>query len=117
MDNRAKKLLFDVVSAGRSITEWCSGRSYGEYEDDRQLRRAVEREFEVIGEALSSRRPASESDGRVGRSRFEACGPGAGGGRLSSVGIPARERTCAEQERLSSILLSSTIHSEGLSAG
>ena len=53
MDNRSKKLLFDVVSAGRSITEWCSGRSYGEYEDDRQLRRAVEREFEVIGEALN----------------------------------------------------------------
>ena len=52
MDNRSKKLLFDVVSAGRSITEWCRGRSYGEYEEDRQLRRAVEREFEVIGEAL-----------------------------------------------------------------
>ena len=53
MDNRSKKLLFDVVSAGRSITEWCRGRSYGDYEDDRKLRRAVEREFEVIGEALN----------------------------------------------------------------
>lgn len=53
MDNRSKKLLFDVVSAGRSITEWCGGRTYLEYEDDRQLRRAVEREFEVIGEALN----------------------------------------------------------------
>ena len=53
MDNRSKKLLFDVLSAARSIAVWCHGRSYGEYEDDRQLRRAVEREFEVIGEALS----------------------------------------------------------------
>jgi len=53
MDNRSKKLLFDVVSAGRSIRGWCSGRTYVEYENDRQLRRAVEREFEVIGEALN----------------------------------------------------------------
>ncbi len=53
MDNRSKKLLFDVLSAGRSIAGWCRGRSFGEYEDDRQLRRAVEREFEVIGEALN----------------------------------------------------------------
>lgn len=53
MDNRTKKLLFDVVSAGRSIREWCLDRSYDDYENDRQLRRAVEREFEVIGEALN----------------------------------------------------------------
>lgn len=53
MDNRSKKLLFDVVSSGRSIREWCAGRSYTEYESDRKLRRAVEREFEVIGEALN----------------------------------------------------------------
>jgi uncharacterized protein with HEPN domain len=53
MDNRSKKLLFDVVSAGRSIREWCAGRTYAEYESDRQLRRAIEREFEVIGEALN----------------------------------------------------------------
>ena len=52
MDNRSKKLLFDVVLSGRSIREWCVGRSYAEYENDRKLRRAVEREFEVIGEAL-----------------------------------------------------------------
>lgn len=53
MGNRTKKLLFDVGSAGRSITEWCTGRSYQDYENDRQLRRAVEREFEVMGEALN----------------------------------------------------------------
>lgn len=53
MDNRAKKLLFDVLVSARSIREWCEGRSYSEYEQDRQLRRAVEREFEIIGEALN----------------------------------------------------------------
>ena len=53
MDNRAKKLLFDVLASGRSILDWSRGRSFTEYEHDRQFRRAVEREFEVIGEALS----------------------------------------------------------------
>jgi len=53
MDHRTKKLLFDVVASGRSILEWCHGRSFADYERDRQFRRAVEREFEVIGEALN----------------------------------------------------------------
>jgi uncharacterized protein with HEPN domain len=53
MDNRAKKLLFDVLASGRSISEWCHGRTFADYERDRQFRRAVEREFEIIGEALS----------------------------------------------------------------
>lgn len=53
MDNRAKKLLFDVLVSGRSISEWCEGRTFSDYERDRQFRKAVEREFEIIGEALS----------------------------------------------------------------
>jgi uncharacterized protein with HEPN domain len=53
MDNRAKKLLFDVLVSGRSIREWCTGRTFSEYERDRQFRKAVEREFEIIGEALN----------------------------------------------------------------
>jgi uncharacterized protein with HEPN domain len=52
MENRAKKLLFDVLTSGRSVRQWCSGRSFSDYEQDRQFRRAVEREFEIIGEAL-----------------------------------------------------------------
>ena len=53
MDKRAKKLLFDVLESGRSILGWCQGRTFTDYEADRQFRKAVEREFEVIGEALS----------------------------------------------------------------
>lgn len=53
MNSRAKKLLFDVLESGRSIRQWSVGRSFSEYQTDRQLRRAVEREFEIIGEALS----------------------------------------------------------------
>lgn len=52
MNNHAKKLLFDVVTSGRSILQWCKDRSFDDYEQDRQFRRAVEREFEIIGEAL-----------------------------------------------------------------
>ena len=53
MNNQTQKLLFDVLDSGRSIQTWCAGRSFSGYETDRQLRRAVEREFEIIGEALN----------------------------------------------------------------
>ena len=59
MRNDPKKLLFDVIASGRSIRDWCNGRSFSDYVADRQLRRAVEREFEIIGEALS-RLPAAD---------------------------------------------------------
>lgn len=48
-----KKLLLDVVEAGRSILARCGGHTFGEYEADRWFRRTVEREFEIVGEALS----------------------------------------------------------------
>ena len=46
MKNQTRKLLFDILDSGRSIQEWCHSQSYEEYEANRQLRRAVEREFE-----------------------------------------------------------------------
>jgi len=53
MNDRTRKLLFDVLDSARSIRDWCAGRSFADYETDRQFRRAVEREFEIIGEALN----------------------------------------------------------------
>jgi uncharacterized protein with HEPN domain len=53
MKIREQKLLFDVVESGRSIQTRCAGRTFADYQTDRQLRRAIEREFEIIGEALS----------------------------------------------------------------
>jgi uncharacterized protein with HEPN domain len=53
MNNRTRKLLFDILDSGRSIQTWCQDASYEDYEANRQLRRAVEREFEIIGEALN----------------------------------------------------------------
>jgi uncharacterized protein with HEPN domain len=45
--------LFDVLDSARNVRGWCAGRSFADYEADRQFRRAVEREFEIIGEALN----------------------------------------------------------------
>ncbi len=51
MNNQTRKLLFDVRESARTIRVWCQNRSFTDYEADRQFRRAVEREFEIIGEA------------------------------------------------------------------
>lgn len=48
-----KKLLLDVREAGESILNHTVGRTLAEYSADRFFRRAVEREFEIIGEALN----------------------------------------------------------------
>jgi len=53
MNDRICKLMFDVLDSGRAIAQWRAGRSYDDYLSDRQFRRAVEREFEIIGEALN----------------------------------------------------------------
>lgn len=53
MTAATKKLLLDVSEAGESILQHTAGRTLTEYSDDRFLRRGVEREFEIIGEALN----------------------------------------------------------------
>lgn len=53
MNDKTRKLLFDVLDSGRVIRKWRAGHSFEEYISDRKFRRAVEREFEIIGEALN----------------------------------------------------------------
>lgn len=48
-----RKLLLDAMEACQSIQEHCAGRKFDEYRADRWFRRGVEREFEIIGEALN----------------------------------------------------------------
>ena len=48
-----KKFLLDVLEACQSIQQRCAGHTFEEYAADRWFRRAVEREFEIIGEALN----------------------------------------------------------------
>ena len=45
--------LHDVAQAGRAIKEFVNGRSFDEYAQDEILRSAVERKFEIMGEALN----------------------------------------------------------------
>lgn len=66
MNNQARKLLFDVMESAAAVRDWCAKRTFDEYLSDRQFRRAVEREFEIIGEALARlRRADSALAGRV----------------------------------------------------
>lgn len=47
------KYLYDVQSAARVLSGFVAGRGWDDYQNDAMLRAAVERQFEVIGEALA----------------------------------------------------------------
>ena len=49
----ARKYLWDALQAAKRISRFTSGKSLEIYEADELLRSAVERQFEIIGEALS----------------------------------------------------------------
>ena len=49
----SKKYLFDVFSAAELLIEFTAGKNFSDYERDAMLRAAVERKFEIIGEALN----------------------------------------------------------------
>ena len=49
----AKKRLYDVLRAAALLVEFTDGKSIADYERDIMLRSAVERQFTIIGEAMS----------------------------------------------------------------
>lgn len=53
MNAQTKKLLHDIPDAGRSILARCRGYTFADYEADRWFRRTIEREFEIVAEALN----------------------------------------------------------------
>jgi len=54
MDNETKKFLFDIQESIDSIEKYLGEkRDFKVYMANKMLRRAVEREFEIIGEAMS----------------------------------------------------------------
>ncbi len=49
----AKKYLYDVQRAAALVVDFIADRRFEAYQTDAMLRAAVEREFEIIGEALA----------------------------------------------------------------
>ena len=48
----ARKLLWDAQQAAERISRFTSSKTFAHYEADEYFRSAVERQFEIIGEAL-----------------------------------------------------------------
>jgi uncharacterized protein with HEPN domain len=53
MPLEVKKCLFDVLNAARDIEQYTCSFDYASYRADGQVQAAVERKFEIIGEALN----------------------------------------------------------------
>jgi len=53
MDLETKKSLYDIHQAARDLTEYAAGMGFDDFKDNSMAQAAVERKFEIIGEALN----------------------------------------------------------------
>ncbi len=62
MDNRVKKWLMDILVSINDIHEFIGNqKDFSSYEKNKMLKRAVERELEIIGEAANRIKKANSS--------------------------------------------------------
>ncbi len=54
MTGKTKKYLFDILESINSIENFISNVDFIQYQKNKMIRRAVEREFEIIGEAMNA---------------------------------------------------------------
>lgn len=54
MQDKINKYLYDILTSANSIFEYLGDkRDFAIYDSNKLLRRAIEREFEIIGEAIN----------------------------------------------------------------
>ncbi len=70
MRREAKRHLYDIAQAAELIAQFTAGKTFRHYLEEPMLRAAVERKFEIIGEALAqlAKRDASAA-ARIGQFR------------------------------------------------
>ena len=49
----SKKYLYDIAGAAAAAMQFVEGKAYGDYTANAMLRSAVERQLEIVGEALA----------------------------------------------------------------
>lgn len=53
MQLESKKYLYDIAMAAASAMDFIAGKNFSDYTSDLMLRSAVERQLEIVGEALA----------------------------------------------------------------
>ncbi len=53
MDNKILKYLYDALEAANNIKQFTKGKGFNDYDSNDIISSAVERQFEIMGEALN----------------------------------------------------------------
>lgn len=54
MTDKTRKYLFDILESVQSIEDFINDVDFFQYQKNKMVRRAVERELEIIGEAMTA---------------------------------------------------------------